>query len=119
MAALLIIIFIILIAILFLSCSASGNEAASEDDETPYVEIFRTDTGKGHDDTYMMNLILYLGSKGIRATYDTFAFGMETAAIKTYALKVEGGKEDEAREYLSCGAIKEDKGGAGKIRRSF
>ena len=63
-SALLIIIFIILIAILFLSCSASGNEAASEDDETPYVEIFRTDTGKGHDDTYMMNLILYLGSKG-------------------------------------------------------
>lgn len=96
MAVLLIIILIILIALLFISYSASRNEATPQDEGITYVEIFRTDTGKGYDDTYMMNLIIYLGSKGIRATYDTFAFGMETAGIKTYALKVEAGKEEEA-----------------------
>jgi hypothetical protein len=48
----------------------------------------------------MLDLIGYLGSRGVRATFDSFALGMEPAAIKSYVLKVEAGKENEAREYL-------------------
>ena len=44
----------------------------------------------------MMELVTYLGSRGIRATYDSFSLGAEVGAIKTYVLKVESGKEEEA-----------------------
>jgi hypothetical protein len=42
----------------------------------------------------------YLGSRGVRATFDSFSLGLEPAAIKTYVLKVEVGKVKEAKEYL-------------------
>ncbi len=77
----------------------SPDEAVSEDDVS-FVEIFRTDTGMGYNDTAMLDLIGYLGSRGVRATYDSFSLGLEHAALKTYVLKVEMGKEDEARKYL-------------------
>lgn len=70
------------------------------DDDVEYVELLRTDTGHGYDDSLMMDLVTYLGSRGVRATYDSFSLGMEPAAIKTYVLRVEAGKEDEARERL-------------------
>ncbi len=70
------------------------------DADIAYVEILRGDTGRGFDDSFMLDLIGYLGSRGVRATFDSFALGMEPAAIKSYVLKVEVGKEDEAREYL-------------------
>lgn len=70
------------------------------DEDVEYVEILRGDTGKGFDDSLMLDLIGYLGSRGVRATFDSFALGMEPAAIKSYVLKVEVGKEDKAREYL-------------------
>lgn len=70
------------------------------DDDVEYVEILRGDTGQGYDDSRMLDLVGYLGSRGIRATFDSFALGMEPAAIKSYVLKVESGKEEEAREYL-------------------
>ncbi len=77
----------------------------SPDDQNPdehidYVEILRGDTGTGYDDSYMMDLVGYLGSRGVRATYDSFSIGLEPAAMKTYALKVEAGKEQEAVGYL-------------------
>jgi hypothetical protein len=68
--------------------------------EIEFVEILRGDTGRGYDDSYMLDLVSYLGSRGIRATYDSFSLGLEGAAIKTYSLKVESGKEDEALQYL-------------------
>ncbi len=74
------------------------------DDETrqdiEYVEVLRTDTGAGYDDSVMVDLVAYLGSRGIRATFDSFSMGLEPAAIKTYVLKVESGREEEAIGYL-------------------
>jgi len=48
----------------------------------------------------MLDLVGFLGSRGIRATYDSFSLGLEPAAIKTYVLKVEEGKEQEALDLL-------------------
>ncbi len=76
----------------------SPDDSGTEDVE--FVEVFRTDTGKGYDDTVMLDLVGYLGSRGVRATFDSFSLGLEPAAIKTYVLKVEAGKVDEARELL-------------------
>jgi hypothetical protein len=70
------------------------------DDAVQYVEVLRGDMGTGYDDSFMLDLVTYLGSRGIRATYDSFSIGLEPAAIKTYALKVEFGKEEEAGVYL-------------------
>jgi hypothetical protein len=68
-----------------------------------YVEILRGDTGMGYDDSVLIDLIGYLSSRGIRATYDAVPLAMEfgVGAIKTYVLKVEAGKEDEAKTYLT------------------
>ena len=68
--------------------------------DVAFVDILRGDTGSGFDDSLMLDLVGYLGSRGIRATYDSFSLGLEPAAIKTYVLKVEAGKEDEAIRYL-------------------
>ncbi len=65
-----------------------------------YVEILRTDTGRGYDDSAMIDLVGYLGSRGIRATYDSFSLGAEVGAVKTYVLMVEAGKEAEALAFL-------------------
>ncbi len=65
-----------------------------------YVEIFRTDVGAGYDDSYMLELVTYLGSCGVRATYDSFSLGVEGGAIKTYVLKAEAGREEEATALL-------------------
>jgi hypothetical protein len=75
-----------------------AEEAEPEDGE--YVEVLRTDTGRGYDDSLMLDLVVYLGSFGIQATFDSFSLGMEPAAIKTYVLKVRAGQEDEAMERL-------------------
>jgi hypothetical protein len=77
----------------------SPDEPASAED-IEYVEVLRGDTGRGYDDSYMIDLVGYLGSKGIRATYDSFSLGAEVGAMKTYVLKVESGKEEEALAYL-------------------
>jgi hypothetical protein len=77
----------------------SPDEAPSNAD-VEYVDILRTDSGKGFDDSMMIELVSYLGSRGIRATYDSFSVGLEPAAIKTYVLKVETGKEEEALRLL-------------------
>ena len=76
------------------------HEEPSVQNDIAYVEVLRGDTGRGYDDSVMMDLVAYLGSFGIHATFDSFSLGMEPAAIKTYVLKVEAGKEDEAMEYL-------------------
>lgn len=65
-----------------------------------YVEVLRGDTGRGYDDSVMIDLVGYLGSRGISATYDSFSLGAEVGAMKTYVLKVESGKEEEALAYL-------------------
>jgi hypothetical protein len=70
-------------------------------DDVEYVEILRTDIGAGYDDSYMMELVTYLGSRGIRATYDSFSLGAEAGAIKTYVLKAESGTENEALQLLN------------------
>ncbi len=71
-----------------------------EDEDVEYVEILRGDIGTAYDDSYMVELVTYLGSRGIKATYDSFSMGLEMGATKTYVLKVELGKEEEARAYL-------------------
>jgi hypothetical protein len=76
----------------------SPDEEPAEDVE--FVEILRTDTGRGYDDSVLLDLVSYLGSRGIRATYDSFTLGLEPAAIKTYVLKVESGREADAVAYL-------------------
>jgi hypothetical protein len=73
---------------------------AAGDEDIPLVEVLRGDSGKGFDDTLMLDLVGYLGSQGIRATYDSFSLGLEPAAIKTYVLKVEAGREAEALDLL-------------------
>jgi hypothetical protein len=76
-------------------------DAPVPEDEVRYVEILRGDTGMGYDDSYMLDLIGYLSSHGIRATYDAVPLAMEFGgAIKTYVLKVEAEKADEAIRYL-------------------
>jgi len=70
-------------------------------DDIEYVEILRTDVGAGYDDSYLLELVTYLGSYGIEATYDSFSLGVEGSAIKTYALKAESGKEDEAVRLIN------------------
>ncbi len=77
----------------------SPEETAPEDD-IEYIEVLRGDTGRGFDDSVMLDLVTYLGSRGIRATFDSFSLGLEPAAIKTYVLKVEAGREDEALAFL-------------------
>jgi hypothetical protein len=78
----------------------SPDESLLEDD-VPYVEILRGDTGTGYDDSYMLELIGYLASRGVRSTYDAVPLAMEAGgAIKAYVLRVEAGKEDEALRYL-------------------
>jgi len=71
------------------------------DDDVLYVEILRGDTGMGYDDSTLIDFVGYLSSWGIRATYDAVPLAAEFGgAIKTYVLKVEAGKEDEAKELL-------------------
>ena len=69
--------------------AGAPEENPPQNDGVVYVEVVRCDTGRGYDDSRMIDLIAYLGSRGIRATYDSFSLGMEPAAIKTYVLKVE------------------------------
>jgi len=76
-------------------------DTPAADDLIEYVTVLRGDSGRGFDDTVMIDLIEYLGAQGIRATYDSFSVGLEPAAIKTYVLKVEEGKEDEAIKLLN------------------
>ena len=45
----------------------------------------------------MLEYVLFLGERGIAATFD--AYPLEQ--IKTYVLKVEAGKENEALRYLA------------------
>ncbi len=73
---------------------------AETPEEIQYVEILRGDTGMGFDDTFLLDLITYLGASGIRATYDSISVGLEMGATKTYVLKVELGKEEQARQLL-------------------
>jgi hypothetical protein len=69
-------------------------------EDVSFIDVLRGDTGQGFDDSLMLDLVGYLGSRGIRATYDSFSLGLEPAAIKTYVLKVEEGKEEEAMRLL-------------------
>lgn len=77
-------------------------DTADPDDDVEYVEILRGDLGTGYDDSYLLDLVSYLGSRGIRATYDSYSIGLEfgVGAMKTYVLKVESGKEQEAKGFL-------------------
>ena len=77
-------------------------DAAGPEDDVEYVELLRGDLGTGYDDSYLLDLVSYLGSRGIRATYDSYSVGLEfgAGAMKSYVLKVELGKEQEARELL-------------------
>ena len=76
-------------------------EAPEDDSNVQYVDILRGDTGSGYDDSLLLELIGFLSSRGIRATYDSVPLAAEFGgAIKTYVLKVEMGREDDARTAL-------------------
>jgi len=66
------------------------------DQNQKFVPILRGETGWGYDDTLMNDFVLYLGSKGIRASYDSYPLDQ----VNVYVLKVEVGKEKEARKIL-------------------
>lgn len=70
------------------------------DEGIEYVEILRGETGRGFTDSFMLDLVGYLGSRGIRATYDATSVAGEAGGIKTYVLMVEAGREEEALRYL-------------------
>jgi hypothetical protein len=74
----------------------SPDEPAAEDD-VEYVAILRGETGRGYNDTLMQDLVLFLGSEGIRAKYDSYPLEQ----IQIYVLNVEAGKVQEAREQLN------------------
>jgi hypothetical protein len=61
-----------------------------------YVEVLRGDTGMGYNDTTMLELVLFLGEHGIRATFDSYPLEQ----IKIYVLRVEAGREADAIELL-------------------
>ena len=71
-------------------------DGPAAEDNIEYVAILRGETGRGYNDTTMQDFIFYLGSEGIRAKYDSYPLEQ----IQIYVLKVESGKEDEAREHL-------------------
>ena len=74
-----------------------GESDELESDETiEYVEVLRGDTGMGYSDTTMIEYILYLGAAGIQATFDAYPL----REIKIYVLKVEVGREEEAKTLL-------------------
>jgi hypothetical protein len=77
-------------------------DAGDTGENVEYVELLRGDLGMGFDDSYLLDLVSSLGSMGVRATYDSYSVGLEfgVGAMKTYVLKVEAGKEQEARELL-------------------
>jgi hypothetical protein len=73
----------------------------SPDDPVPdrsadYVEVLRGDTGMGYDDTSLMEYVLFLGEHGIEATFDSYPLEQ----IKIYVLRVEAGREEEAKKLL-------------------
>jgi hypothetical protein len=72
------------------------------EEDIQYVEILRGDMGTAYDDSYMLDLVSYLGSRGVRATYNSVSLGLEfgIGAMTTYVLKVEAGKEAEAIRLL-------------------
>lgn len=73
----------------------------TDEEQITYVEILRKDTGEGYDDSVMLDLVGYLSSRGVRATYDAVSIAFEFGgAIKTYVLKVEAGKEEDAKAFL-------------------
>jgi hypothetical protein len=78
---------------------AGSPDAALPEEEGVFVEVMRCD-GAACKDTDMLNLIGYLGSHGIRATYDTHSVAADMVAMKSYVLKVEIGKVEEARRLL-------------------
>jgi len=75
--------------------NGSPDDPVPEDD-TAYVEVLRGDTGMGLSDTIMLEFVLFLGENGIQATFDSFPLEQ----INIYVLKVEAGREDEARMLL-------------------
>ena len=75
-------------------------DEAEDDNSVEYGEVLRGDTGRGFDDSVMLDLVAYLGSRGVRATFDSFSLGLEPAAMKTYVLKVEAGREQDALNLL-------------------
>lgn len=74
----------------------SPDEPVAEDD-TEYISILRGETGRGFSDTTMQEFIFYLGSKGIRAKYDSHPLEQ----VQVYVLKVEAGKAQEAQDLLN------------------
>jgi len=73
----------------------SPDDPVSGDDGL-YVEILRGDTGMGYSDTTMLEYVLFLGEHGIGATFDSYPLEQ----IKTYVLRVEAGREEDALELL-------------------
>ncbi len=71
-------------------------DESGPDQNREFVPILRGETGWGYDDTLMNDFVLYLGANGIRASYDSFPLDQ----VNVYVLKVEVGKENEARKIL-------------------
>ena len=65
-----------------------------------FVEIFRCDMGQGYTDSDLLDMIGFLGSRGIHATYDVAYAAAEVFTIKTYSLKVLPEEVEEAKDAL-------------------
>ena len=84
----------------WLLIARAGSKASPSGTEGEFVEIFRCDMGQGYTDSDLLDMIGFLGSRGIPATYDAAYAGAELVTIKTYALKVRAEYADEARGVL-------------------
>jgi hypothetical protein len=67
------------------------------EDAREYVEVLRGDTGMGYTDTTLLEYVLFLGEHGIEATFDSYPLEQ----IKIYVLRVEAGREEDARRLLN------------------
>lgn len=67
------------------------------DDAREYVEVLRGDTGMGYSDTTLLEYVLFLGERGIEATFDSYPLEQ----IKIYVLRVEAGRVEEAQRLLN------------------
>lgn len=73
-------------------------DSAVPPEEEVFVEVMRF--GGAYKDSDLMEMVHYLGSRGIRATFDAHSVAMEMAPMKSYVLKVESGKIEEAKACL-------------------
>jgi len=63
-------------------------ESEPEAPNVDWVIVLVVSQGQGFTDSKMIELISYLGSQGLPATYNTTSVGVEAGAMNTFSVKV-------------------------------